>query len=97
MSLEFEDEETDRLLAEADEHLLGVVEESQPATSPELLGSVIRTPTIDAETGAAGLAPPEGSAGELQEGEGQCQGPSPDDSTHHLKLMLTGFSSSVHT
>ena len=82
MSLEFGDEETDRLLAEADVHLLDVVEESQPPTLPELLGTVVRTPTTDAEAGATGMVPPEGSAGVLREGEGHGQGPFPDDSTH---------------
>ena len=84
MSLEYGDEEMDRLLAAADEHLLNidVVDESQPPTSPELLGAVVRTPTIDAESGGAGMAPPEGSARVLREEEGHCQGPSPVDSTH---------------
>ena len=49
MSLEFGDEETDHLLAAADEHLLDVVDESQPPPpmSPKLLGAVVRTLTSD--------------------------------------------------
>ena len=47
MCLEFDDEETDRLLAAADEHLVDVVEETQPATLPETLGTVGRTLTKD--------------------------------------------------
>ena len=82
MSLDFEDEETDRLLAMADEHLVDVVEESQPTESPEILGAVPRTLTDDAVSGTRGMAPPEESGGEMREGEGQCQGPSPVDSSH---------------
>ena len=82
MSLEFNDEETDRLLAAADEHLVDVIDESQPARSPEILGAVIRTLTKIASAGTAGMAPPDGSGGVLWEGESQCQGPSPVVSSH---------------
>ena len=74
MSLQFDDEETDRLLTAADKHFVDVIDESQPATSPEILGAVIRTPTKDARAGTAGMAPPEGSGGVLREGEGRCHG-----------------------
>ena len=74
-------------MATPDEHLLDVIDESQPATSPELLGAVVRTSTSDVEAGAAGIAPSEGSEGVLREVEGQCQGPSPDDSSHTLHLL----------
>ena len=44
--------------------------------------SSMRTPTKDASAGTVGMAPPERSRGVLQEGEGQCQGPSSVDSSH---------------
>ena len=72
----------DSLLVAEDEHLVDVIDENQPATSPEMLGAVNRTPTNDAKVGTAGMAPPEGSGGVLWEGEGQCQGPSPVDLSH---------------
>ena len=51
------------------------VGESQPRTSPELLGAA-ETPTFEAAKSTAGMAPHEGSDGELRRGEGLCQGPS---------------------
>ena len=72
MSLEYDDEETDRLLAAAD--VIHFVGESQPRTSPELLGAA-ETPTFEAVKSTAGTAPREGSDGELSRGEGLCQGP----------------------
>ena len=60
---------------------------SQPTESQEILGTVRRTPTDDAGAGTRGMAPPEGSGGEMQEGEGQCQeGPSPVDSSRAPNL-----------
>ena len=88
MSLQFDDEETDRLLAAADKHFVDDIDESQPATLPEILGAVIRTPTNNTKAGTAGMAPPEGSIGVLREGEGQCQGPSPVDSSHLKYIIL---------
>ena len=72
MSLEYDDEETDRLLAAADD--IDIVGESQPRTSPELLGTA-ETPTLEAAKNTAGMAPREESDGELRRGEGLCQGP----------------------
>ena len=66
----------------ADEHLIDVVKETLPATSPEIFGTAVRTLTEDANVGTKGMAPPEESGGELREGEGQCQGPSPVDDSH---------------
>ena len=63
MSLEYDDEETDRLLAVADN--IDFVVESQPRTSPELLGAA-ETPTFEAAKSTAGMAPHEGSDGELR-------------------------------
>ena len=73
MSLEYDEEETDHLLAVADD--IDFVGESQPRTSPELLGAA-ETPTFEATKSTAGMAPHEGSDGELRRGEGLCQGPS---------------------
>ena len=73
MSLEYDDEETDRLLAAADD--LDFIGESHPRTSPELLGAA-ETPTFEAAKSTAGMARREGSDGELRRGEGLCQGPS---------------------
>ena len=58
MSLDYEHENTDCLLAAADD--LDVVDESQPVPSLELLG-VATTPTNDTAGGTVGMAPPEGS------------------------------------
>ena len=97
MSLVFDGKETDRLLAAADEHLIDVVEESQPTESLEILGAVQQSSTDDADNGARGMVPPEGSGGEMREGEGQCQGPSPVDSSndvvvfHQIELLTTGL------
>ena len=74
MSLEFDAEEADSLLAEADD--IEFVVESQPCTSPELLGAVTETPTSEAVNSTAGMAPREGSDGEMRRGEGLCQGSS---------------------
>ena len=50
--------------------------ESQPRTSPELLGAAAGTPTLEAGNSTAGMAPREGSDGEMWRGEDLCQGPS---------------------
>ena len=73
MSLEYDDEEMDRLLAAADD--MDFIGESQPRTSLELLGAA-ETPTFEAAKSTAGMAPREGSDRELRKGEGLCQGPS---------------------
>ena len=73
MSLEYDDEETDRLLAVADD--IDFVGESQPRTSPELLHTA-ETPTFEAAKSTAGMAPCEGSDEELRRVDGLCQGPS---------------------
>ena len=73
MSLEYDDEEMDPLLAEADD--IDFVGESRPCTSSELLGAA-EIPTLEAVNSTAGMAPREGSDGELRRGEGLCQGPS---------------------
>ena len=73
MSLEYDDEETDHLLAVADD--IDFVGESQPRTSPELLGAA-ETPTFEAAKSTAGMAHTEGGDGELRRGEGLFQGPS---------------------
>ena len=53
----------------------------------------MRTLTQDADVGARVMTPPEESGGELREGEGQCQGPSPvDDSL----AFMNGWRRSVH-
>ena len=59
MNFEFEEEETDRILAAADNTIL----ESQPGPSPEIL-SAATSPTRDAAEGTEGMAPREGSRGE---------------------------------
>ena len=74
MSLEFDAEEAGRLLAAADD--IEFVAESQSRTSPELLGAATETPTPEAVTSTAGMAPCKGSNGEMWRGEGLCQGPS---------------------
>ena len=82
MNLELDDEETDGLLvAAADKHLIDFVKETQPATSPQILSTVARTLTEDADAGTRGMAPLEESRGELREGEGQCLGLSPVDTS----------------
>ena len=73
MSLEYDDDETDRLLAAADD--IHFAREIQPRTSPELLGAA-ESPTLEAAKSTAGMAHREGSDGELGRGEGLCQGPS---------------------
>ena len=73
MSLKYDDEEMDRLLAAADD--MDFIGESQPRTSPELLGAA-ETPTFEVAKSTAVMAPREGSDGELRKGEGLCQGPS---------------------
>ena len=52
MNFEFEEEETDRILAAADNTIL----ESQPGPSPEIL-SAATSPTCDAAEGTEGMAP----------------------------------------
>ena len=64
MSLEYDDEETDRPLAAADN--IDFVGESQPRTSPELVGAA-ETPTFEAANSTAGMAPREGC-------DGNCEG-----------------------
>ena len=66
MSLEYDDEETDRPLAAADD--INLVGESQSRTSSELLGAA-EIPTLEAVNSTAGMAPREGSDGELWRGE----------------------------
>ena len=83
MSLEYDDEETDRLLAAADD--IDFVGESQPRTSPELLGAA-ETPAFEATKSTAGMAPREESDGELRRGEG-LWGP--------LSLFQTGGSADI--
>ena len=61
------DEETDHILAEAGDIIVG----SQPRPMPEILGAGI-SPTNDAAGGAKGMAPREGS-GVSVHGEGLCQ------------------------
>ena len=73
MSLDYSDEETDRLLAAVDVADI----ESPPAPSPEILGVVQETPTDKATTSDQGMAPLNGSEGELRRGEDPCQGPTP--------------------
>ena len=91
MSLKFDEEETDhRLAAAAGEHHIDVAEETQPTMSPEILGSALRTLTQDTSVGTRWMAPPEESGGELREGEGQWQGPSPvDDSQGSMPGTLS--------
>ena len=69
MSLNYEDEQKDCLLAAADD--LDIVKDPQPAPSSEILG-VVTTPTSDAKEGTVGMAPPEGSGVELHMGQGLC-------------------------
>ena len=59
MNFEFEDEETDRILAVTDD----IIIESQPGPSPEILDATT-SPTRDAAGGTEGMAPREGSGGE---------------------------------
>ena len=68
-----EDDEIDRILAGAD-FVESEEAEGEPRPTPELIGAV-QSPTIDAAS-TEGMAPREGSAGELRTGEGLCQGPS---------------------
>ena len=70
-SVEYDDEETDRIFAEA-----ALLVPDEPAPTPELLDAV-PTPTRDASGGTEGMAAQEGSERELRRGEGLCQGPSP--------------------
>ena len=65
MSVDYDDEETDCILAKAD---IIIVDEPRPV--PEMLDAVT-SPTEDAG-GTEGMAPSEGSEGELQKGEGLC-------------------------
>ena len=74
MSLEYDNEETNHLLVAADD--IDFMAESQPRTSPELLGAAAGTPTLEAGNSTAGMAPHEGSDGKMQRGEDLCQGPS---------------------
>ena len=57
MSLEYDDEETDRPLAAADN--IDFVGESRPRTLQELLGAA-ETPTFEAANSTTGMAPREG-------------------------------------
>ena len=59
MSLEYDDEETDRPLAAADN--IDFVGDSQLRTLTELLGAA-ETPTFEAANSTAGMAPREGGA-----------------------------------
>ena len=68
MSVKYNNEEADRLLAEA-----ALILADEPGLTPELLDTVA-SPTMDAG-GMEGMAPHEGSEGELRKGEGLCQGP----------------------
>ena len=63
MSLQFDHEETDCLLAAADEHLVDVLDRNQPNTLAEILGAVNRTPINDAKAGTAWIAPQKGAEG----------------------------------
>ena len=73
MSFDYSDEETDRLLAAVDVADI----ESPPAPSPEILGVVQETPIDKVTTSDQGMAPLNGSEGELRRGEDPCQGPTP--------------------
>ena len=74
--MNFEDDETDRLLAEVNEDDLGIVEESQPRPSPGS-SDAAQAPTMGPIIGTKGMAPVDSSGGELRRGEGLCQGSSP--------------------
>ena len=66
MSLEYDDEETDRPLAASDD--INLVGESQPRTSSELLGAA-EISALEAVNSTAGMAPREGSDEELRREE----------------------------
>ena len=69
MSVDYNDEETDRILVEA-----GIIIVDEPGLTLEILDAVT-SPTKD----AGGT---EGSEREFRRGEGLCQGPPPSTSQH---------------
>ena len=75
---------------ELDSILAGYVEPVQacdPAPTPEILGTV-QSPTLDA-VGAEGMAPHEGSGGEMRTGGDLCQGPPPSlPHAHHITILV---------
>ena len=89
MSLNFDDDETDRLLEEVNDEALGIIEESQPRPSPGS-SDAVHVPAIDAIIGTQGMALGYSSGGELRRGEGLCQGSPPGISTTH-KLLLSSL------
>ena len=70
MSVDYDDEETDRVLQEAD-----IIVVDEPGPMPEILDAVM-SQTTDT-VGTEGMAPSEGSKGELRSGDSLCQGPPP--------------------
>ena len=74
--MSYDDEETDRLLAMADDETYRTVEESQPRPSPGS-SDAVQAPASEANNGTKGMAPPDSSGGELRRGEDLCQGFSP--------------------
>ena len=70
MSIDYDDKETDHILAEAD-----ILIADQPTPTPEIFHAVT-SPTEDAG-GTEGMAPCEGNEEELRRGEGLCQRPPP--------------------
>ena len=68
MSVDYDDEKADRMLAEAE-----IIVADEPGPMPELLDAVA-SPTVDA-LGTEGMTPHEGSKGELGRERAFCQGP----------------------
>ena len=81
MSVNYNNEEDDCFLAEA-----ALILADEPGLIPELLDAVA-FPTMDAG-GTEGMAPHEGSEGELWRGEGLCQGPPPSIALTYLCYSL---------
>ena len=85
--MSFEDEETDRLLAEVNDEDFGIVEESQPRP---LSGSsdAAQAPAMEAMIGTQGMASRDSSGGEMRRGEGLRQESSPIISTPAIEAMI---------
>ena len=70
MSVDYNDEDTDCILAEAD-----IIIVDEPRLTLKILDAVMSPPKDD--RGTMGMTPNEGSEGELWKRKGLCQGPPP--------------------
>ena len=82
MSFDYENEQTNSILAEADIIVVDI-----PRLAPEILGAV--TSSMEDAGGTEWMALQEGSGGELWRGEGLCQGPPPSILDAHRVLTCT--------